>query len=128
MSSESAPTSNAELDKQAPPSFGHAMHKLFEFDPSYVNLNHGSYGSLPKPVRVACDKLNTRIEANPDKFLRIECIHHWIEARTRVAKLIGADVDECVLVNNTLHGISTILRNFEWHEGDIIIENSDHNL
>lgn len=31
------------------------------------------------------------------------------------------DTDECVLVNNTLHGISTILRNFEWHEGDIII-------
>ncbi|KAG2065749.1 PLP-dependent transferase [Suillus decipiens] len=66
------------------------MHKLFEFDPSYVNLTM--------------------------------CIHHWIEARTRVAKLIGADTDECVLVNNTLHGINTIIRNFEWHEGDIIIE------
>ncbi|KAG2131801.1 pyridoxal phosphate-dependent transferase [Suillus clintonianus] len=124
VSSESAPstpTADGELDKQAPPLFGHAMHKLFEFDPSYVNLNHGSYGSLPMPVRVACDKLSTRIESNPDKFLRIECIHHWIEARTRVARLIGADTDECVLVNNTLHGISTILRNFEWHEGDIII-------
>lgn len=81
----------------------------------------GSYGSLPIPVRAACDKLSTRIEANPDKFLRIEYIQHWIEARTRVAKLIGADTDECVLVNNTSHGISTILRNFEWHEGDIII-------
>lgn len=115
-------TSNVELAKQAPPLFGHAMHKLFEFDPSYVNFNHGSYGSLPMPVRVACDKLSARIEANPDKFLRIECVHHWIEARTRVAKLIGANTDECVLVPNTLHGINTILRNFEWHEGDIIIE------
>jgi len=93
----------------------------------YCTLIHGrciegSYGSLPKPVRVVCDELSTRIEANPDKFLRIGYIHHWIEARSRLAKLIGADTDECVLVNNTLHGINTILRNFEWHEGDIIIE------
>lgn len=46
VTSESAQgtlTSNAELDKQAPPSFGHAMHKLFEFDPSYVNFNHGEF-------------------------------------------------------------------------------------
>ncbi|KAG2340189.1 PLP-dependent transferase [Suillus weaverae] len=109
MSSESAPstlTSNVELDKQAPPLFVHAMHRLFEFDPSYVNLNHCSYGSLPMPARVACDKLSTRAE---DKFLRIEYVHHWIEAPTRVAKLIGADTDD------------TILRNFEWHEWDIII-------
>jgi selenocysteine lyase/cysteine desulfurase len=38
-----------------------------------------------------------------------------------VAKLIGAETDECVLVNNTSHGIATVLRNFEWNEGDIII-------
>lgn len=123
-SSESAPSTlitDAELDKRAPPSFGHAMHELFEFDPSYTNLNHGSYGSLPKPVRVACEKLSAHIEANPDRFVRIECIRHWTEARTRVAKLIGAETDECVLVNNTSHGIATVLRNFEWNEGDIII-------
>jgi hypothetical protein len=38
-----------------------------------------------------------------------------------MVKLIGADPDECVLVNNKLHGISTIVHNFEWHEGDIIV-------
>jgi hypothetical protein len=45
-SSESAPSTlitDAELDKRAPPSFGHAMHELFEFDPSYTNLNHGEF-------------------------------------------------------------------------------------
>ncbi|KAG1822027.1 pyridoxal phosphate-dependent transferase [Suillus subaureus] len=108
-------------DRQVAPSFGHAMHKFFEFDPSYVNLNHGAYGSLPMPVRVACEKLSARIEANPDRFVYKEGIHHWNEARTRVAKLIGAETDECVLVNNTSHGIATVLRNFEWNEGDIII-------
>lgn len=122
LSSELAPsTLTTDVEGTSPPSFGHAMHRLFEFDPSYVNLNHGSYGSLPMPVRIACDKLSARVEANPDRFMRIDCIHHWIEARTRVAKLIGAETDECVLVNNTSHGVTTVLRNFEWNEGDIII-------
>ena len=26
---------------EAPPPFGHAMHEFFEFDPGYINLNHG---------------------------------------------------------------------------------------
>ncbi|KAG1720564.1 pyridoxal phosphate-dependent transferase [Suillus occidentalis] len=86
-----------------------------------VCLAGGSYGSSPIPVRVACDKLSTHIKTNPYKFLCVEYIQHWIKACTRVAKLIGADTDECVLVNNTLYGISTILCNFEWHKGDIII-------
>ncbi|OJA16494.1 hypothetical protein AZE42_12606 [Rhizopogon vesiculosus] len=122
MSSESVQSIYAnELYNQAPPSFGHAMHELFGFDPTYTNLNHGSYGSLPKPVGAVCDALTAHIEANPDKFIRIECIDHWNEARARLANLIGAETDECVLVNNTTHGITTVLRNFEWNEGDIII-------
>lgn len=46
-----------------------------------------------------------------------------IHTRTRLAKFIGAgETDEVVLVPNASHGISTILRNFEWNEGDILIE------
>jgi selenocysteine lyase/cysteine desulfurase len=73
------------------------------------------------PVKAVCDDFTTRIEANPDKFLRIEGIDYLNAGRARVASLIGAETDECVLVNNTSHGITTVLRNFEWHAGDIII-------
>jgi len=73
------------------------------------------------PVKAVCDDLTTHIEANPDRFMRIECIDHWNEARNRVASLIGAMTDECVFVTNASHGINTVLRNFEWKEGDIII-------
>ena len=32
---------------EVPPPFGHAMHEFFEFDPGYINLNHGQcYTSL----------------------------------------------------------------------------------
>lgn len=41
--------------------------------------------------------------------------------RKLVADFIGVQDDEVVFVPNTTHGINTILRNFEWREGDIII-------
>ncbi|TFY71154.1 hypothetical protein EVG20_g1849 [Dentipellis fragilis] len=104
-----------------PPPFGHPMHKYFGFDPAYVNLNHGSYGSMPLPVSNACDTLSRKIESNPDKFMRTELAGLLRSARTRVAKFVGAEPDEVVFVPNASHGVNTVLRNFEWHEGDIII-------
>ena len=43
-----------------------------------------------------------------------------ITARQKVADLIGAKLDEVVLVLNASTGINTILRNFDWEEGDIV--------
>ncbi|KAG6373351.1 pyridoxal phosphate-dependent transferase [Boletus reticuloceps] len=113
--------SPTELYKTLPPAFGHDALALFGFNPNYVNLNHGSYGSLPLPVRAFCDELTDQVESNPDKFLRIDYIHYWNRVRERVAKLIGVETDECVIVNNTSHGLATILRNLILKEGDILI-------
>ncbi|KAF9223652.1 PLP-dependent transferase [Gyrodon lividus] len=111
----------AKLYKEAPPAFGHDMLKLFGFHPTYVNLNHGSYGSLPLPVRAVCDKLTDQVESNPDIFIRINIINYMTRVRERVAKFIGANTDECVIVNNTSHGIATVLRNFIFNKGDILL-------
>jgi len=43
-----------------------------------------------------------------------------VNARQKIADLIGAKLDEVVLVSNASMGVNTILRNFEWEEGDII--------
>lgn len=83
----------------------------------------GSYGSLPQPVCRVAEALSSRIEANPDLFMKETYSDFLIHTRTRLAKFIEAgDTDEVVLVPNASHGINTILKNFDWHEGDIIIE------
>lgn len=61
------------------------------------------------------------MESNPDKFIRVNCINYLTRVRERVAKFIGAETDECVIVNNTSHGIATVLRNFTFNEGDILV-------
>lgn len=48
----------------------------------------------------------------------------WTRCRERVAKLIGAHVDECVLVPNAIHGVNTVLRNIDWKKGDVILKST----
>ncbi|PCH42560.1 PLP-dependent transferase [Wolfiporia cocos MD-104 SS10] len=122
--------SQAPPDKQSydtydinvkPPPFGHAIKPYWAFDPAYINLNHGSYGSAPLPVLFKCAELSTLSERNPDLFHRISYIPLLKDARKRVADVIGADHDEVVLVPNATHAINTVLRNLEWREGDVLM-------
>ncbi|KAG5353596.1 hypothetical protein C0989_005117 [Termitomyces sp. Mn162] len=110
-----------DLFKQAPPKLGHEVLKYYAFDPEYINLNNGSYGSTPTPVLDAVHKLTLQVEANPDLFHRLDFQPLLIDVRRRIAQLIGADVDEVVLVANASMGVNTVLRNFEWENGDTII-------
>ncbi|OBZ72541.1 hypothetical protein A0H81_07972 [Grifola frondosa] len=107
------------IDLAAP--FGHALKPYWAFDPKYINLNHGSYGSLPLPVLFSCTQNTILAERNPDKFHRVTYMPMLQESRKRVAELVGAEHDEIVLVPNATHGLNTVLRNFEWKQGDVII-------
>ncbi|THH33200.1 hypothetical protein EUX98_g987 [Antrodiella citrinella] len=108
----------------APPAFGHSLRKFWAFDKGYVNLNHGSYGSQPLPVFAASTKLLLQAERNPDQFHRRTYMLLLVESRRLVAELVGAKLDEVVLVPNATHGLNTVLRNIEWREGDILLGTS----
>ncbi|KAG7447413.1 PLP-dependent transferase [Guyanagaster necrorhizus] len=104
------------------PAFGHAMKEYFHFDPEYINLNHGSYGSLPRLVSAWCNALSDKIETNPDLFMRLTYQPMLVAVREKVASFIGvSDVSEVVLVPNASHGVNTVLRNFIWEAGDVIV-------
>ena len=77
---------------------------------------------MPAPVSEACKLIADEIEANPDKFIRSKYEPRWIHCRKEIAAFIGAEVDECVLVPNATHGLYTVLSNFDWKEGDVIIK------
>ncbi|KAF8655724.1 hypothetical protein AX16_002961 [Volvariella volvacea WC 439] len=97
------------------------MLKFFALDQDYINLNHGTFGSVPRPVQDAYTSISDQIESNPDYFGRLLYYRQLDGVRSRLAKLVNAHVDECVIVPNVAYGVNTILRNFEWNEGDIII-------
>ncbi|KAG8715538.1 hypothetical protein FRC11_003289 [Ceratobasidium sp. 423] len=101
--------------------FGHNMLRHFMFDEGYINLNHGSYGSLPRTVFDKSIELSKRIEGRPDSFHRREYQPELQDVRVRLAKFLNCDVDECVITNNTTHGVHTILNNFHWKKGDVLV-------
>ncbi|QRW04266.1 aminotransferase class-V protein [Ceratobasidium sp. AG-Ba] len=101
--------------------FGHNMLQYFMFDKGYINLNHGSYGSLPRPVYEKCLEITKRSEGRPDSFHRREYQAELKECRAKVAKLMNCDLDECAITNNTTHGVHTILNNFHWKKGDVLV-------
>jgi hypothetical protein len=107
--------------QSAPPPFGHALLPYFAFSSSYTNLNHGSYGSLPLPVQTQVDTLGAEAESNPDLWHRLTYYPRLTVAREQIARLIGAKVEECVIVGNASTGINVVLRNFAWNDGDVLV-------
>ncbi|GJJ08664.1 hypothetical protein Clacol_002883 [Clathrus columnatus] len=118
----SSRSSNSPLAVLEPPLFGRHLRSQFFFEKDYVNLNHGSYGSLPRPVAEDCHKLEQEVEAKPDLFIRREYTKSLEIVRGRLARLVHANLDEIVMVPNATHGINTILRNLQWSHDDIIIQ------
>ncbi|KAJ7830576.1 PLP-dependent transferase [Mycena olivaceomarginata] len=126
---------------KVPLQFGRPMLEYFPFDPGYTNLNHhhslqavqtfrvsdtrtlllGSYGSLPLPVMEAYRVLDSEAESSPGCWMKFTYPPRLINVRQQIAALIGAETDECVLVPNTSHSISTVLQNIESQEDNIIV-------
>lgn len=105
----------------SPVAFGHEFRAHFLFDSKWHNLNHGSFGTYPIPVRNAKRGYTKLTESCPDKFLRYQYVDLLDKARDRLAQLVNAPVDECVIVQNATSGINTVLRNLVYKEKDVII-------
>ncbi|KZT57914.1 PLP-dependent transferase [Calocera cornea HHB12733] len=101
--------------------FGKAMLSEFCFEEGYVNLNNGSFGSLPRQVLDATEIMAREAESAPDLFMRRTYLQLLANVRSRVSKFINAEADECVIVPNSTHGINTVLMNIDWKDGDIIV-------
>lgn len=84
-------------------------------------MNHGAYGSPPKPVLEAMRAISEECEGGPDLYMKRNYLPHLLEARKRVANLIGAGVNEVVLVPGATHGMNNVLREITWEDGDIIV-------
>lgn len=81
----------------------------------------GSFGATPIPVLDYCREMSLLCEQRPDLFYRFTYVPILARARERVAKLIGAETDEVVVVPNATHGINTVIYNLDWKEGDILV-------
>ena len=102
--------------------FGSAMRTShFNFEPSYIPLNHGSYGAFPKAVRERQREIQAGADARPDPFIRKTLPKLLADSRAVVAPLLGVPVNEVVFVPNATTAVNTVLRNLKYEQGDVIL-------
>ncbi|HEU5230660.1 MAG TPA: aminotransferase class V-fold PLP-dependent enzyme [Ktedonobacteraceae bacterium] len=96
---------------------------------SRVYLNTGTFGPLPACViqamqeRMQQEWLNGRLGA--EAFEQISTAYN--NARSSVARLLNADVQEIALTDNTGEGMNIISFGLPWREGDeVITTNHEH--
>lgn len=93
----------------------------FNFAPSYIPLNHGSFGASPSSVRNHQRELQDSVESRPDTFIRFTYPKLLRQARAAIAPLLGAATDEVVVLPNATTAINVILRNLSYQDGDVIL-------
>jgi len=94
-------------------------------DPGVLFLNHGSFGSCPRPVLEYQRQLRDRLEQQPVRFLVRELEGLLDQAREGLAHFVGAQAENLVFVQNATSGVNTVLRSLRFQPGDELLV-TDH--
>lgn len=96
-----------------------------DLDPAVAHCNHGSYGAVPRPVRLYQDELRRRAETNPNRWFRFEVPERVEAARLFMANFIGASSDHTMWVANATTAVNIALAAVPIERGDEIVV-TDH--
>jgi isopenicillin-N epimerase len=97
-------------------------------DPSIAFLNHGSFGSCPRPVFEFQQEVRLRMERQPVQFFVRDLEPLLDEAREALAEFVGAHPHNLVFVPNATAGVNTVLRSLRFEPGDqVIVTNHEYN-
>ncbi len=96
----------------------------FELDPGYLHLNHGSYGAVPRTVRLEQDRVRAEIERNPTRFYGEDMPPAMRRMAGEVAKRLGGQADNWVFCENATAAVSAVLQTLDLNPGDEILTSS----
>ncbi|CAF1059836.1 unnamed protein product [Rotaria sordida] len=101
--------------------FGHSLLPLFSLDPSYININHGSYGSAPKYIHEKLQEYQLKAERNPDRWFRLDVQIEMENLRKKLSKYVNCDPDDLVILDNVSAGINSILKSLKFQSNETIL-------
>jgi isopenicillin-N epimerase len=101
--------------------FGRPVRRRFLLERGTDFLNHGSFGTTPRAVLAAAERWRTRMEKNPDRFLRYEMPRALRAAAGRLARFLYANEQDIALVENATSGVNAVLRSLDFRPGDEIL-------
>ncbi len=93
----------------------------FLLRPDVIFLNHGSFGACPRPVFERYQAWQRELEAQPVDFLVRRLPGLLTEARTTLARTVGAAPQDLVFVANATFGVNIVARSLELQPGDEVL-------
>ena len=97
------------------------MKSEFLLDKSITFLNHGSFGSCPKPVFEEYQRFQLELETEPVDFIQKKLPVYLKEAKKPLAKFIGCNAEDFFFTPNPTFAINTVMRSLKLQPGDEIL-------
>jgi isopenicillin-N epimerase len=94
---------------------------LFLLDPDVVYLNHGAYGSCPRPVFETYQRWQLALEREPVDLFERRLRNELAGVREALGAYVGAPADDLALVLNATIGMNAVLRSLPLAAGDEIL-------
>src|SRR5882762_4314013 len=104
--------------------FGQSLRRAFRLEPGVDFINHGSFGATPAAVLAEAERWRSRMEANPDAFLRDALSAALRAAAAELARFLHAEPADIVFVENATAAINVVLRSLGFKPGDQILLSS----
>jgi isopenicillin-N epimerase len=101
--------------------FGSPLRRDFLLQDGAIFLNHGSFGAVPLPVRVAQERWRHEMETQPDVFFRETIYTATRESAARVATLLGTSGENLVFTPNVTEAVAVVLAAMDFKDGDEIV-------
>src|SRR5438552_7833299 len=102
--------------------------KLWALDQAVTFLNHGSFGSCPRPVLEYQQAIRDRLERQPVQFFVRDLEPLWDKARADLARFLGAENQDVVFVPNATSGVNAVLRSLRFNpEDELLVTNHEYN-
>lgn len=94
--------------------------KHFYLEDDCTFLNHGAFGGVLKEAMETAQKWQIYTERQPLRFFDRELIPHLVHISRRLAKFVGCDPTDLVLVTNATTAINTVVKGIKLQEGDTV--------
>ncbi len=97
------------------------MKSQFLLDSNITFLNHGSFGSCPKPIFEEYQRFQRELESDPVEFITKKQPKYLIIARESLANFVGCQARDLFFTSNPTYAINVIMRSIKLNAGDEIL-------
>jgi isopenicillin-N epimerase len=101
------------------------MREQFLLDPQVHYLNHGAFGAIPKQVFDVFMEWQQRIQAQPSQFFLRDLGPYFLESRSSLGALVGANPKNLAYVPNATYAVNLVARSLTLGPGDEVLS-TDH--